>query len=161
MRVGIGYDVHQLQAERKLVLGGVQIPFEKGLLGHSDADVLIHAIIDAMLGALALGDIGKHFPDSDDRYKGISSMELLEKVFKLIHQKGWHIGNVDSVIMAEKPKLGTYIQEMIGNIAENLQVDPVQVSVKATTTEKLGFIGREEGIAAQAIVTLTRHQHQD
>ncbi len=161
MRVGIGYDVHQLQAERKLILGGVQIPFDKGLLGHSDADVLIHAIIDAMLGALALGDIGKYFPDSDARYKGISSMDLLEKVFKLIQQKGWHIGNIDSVIMAEKPKLGPYIPEMIGNIAKSLQIEPEQASVKATTTEKLGFVGREEGIAAQAIVTLTRHQNLD
>ncbi len=161
MRVGIGFDVHRLQENRKLVLGGVEIPFDKGLLGHSDADVLIHAIIDALLGALALGDIGKHFPDSDVRYLDISSIDLLDRVFERIQDMDWAIGNIDSVVMAERPKIGQYIPEMSENISKCLQVKPSQVSIKATTTEQLGFVGREEGIAAQAIVLLIRNQSPD
>lgn len=156
IRVGIGYDVHQLQKNRKLVLGGVSIPFEKGLSGHSDADVLVHAVIDALLGALALGDIGQHFPDTDSRYRDISSITLLEQVFGLIREKNWSIGNVDAVIMAEQPKLNPYLADMSKEIASCLSVQPDQVSIKATTTEKLGFVGREEGIAAQAVILLIR-----
>lgn len=156
MRIGTGFDVHQLQENRKLILGGVNIPYSKGLLGHSDADVLIHAIIDALLGALALGDIGKLFPDSDEQYKGIDSIKLLEEVICLIREKGWTVGNIDSTIMAEQPKLMPYISTMTENVSNCLGIQPEQVSIKATTTEKLGFVGREEGIAAQAVVILTR-----
>jgi 2-C-methyl-D-erythritol 2,4-cyclodiphosphate synthase len=157
MRIGIGYDVHQMQEGRELILGGVSIPCNKGLLGHSDADVLVHAIIDALLGALAMGDIGVLFPDSDNRYKGVSSIELLDQVFERIMQKGWSVGNIDAVIMAEKPKLRPFISEMSERIAHCLRVETAQISIKATTTEKLGFIGREEGIASQAVALLVKH----
>jgi len=151
-RVGIGYDVHRLVVERPLILGGVEIPHEFGLLGHSDADVLTHAICDALLGALALGDIGRHFPDTDARFKGISSLILLQHVAALIHEQGYHVGNIDAVIIAERPKLKDYIEHMRANIAESCKVSTAQVSVKATTTERLGFCGREEGVAAEAVV---------
>ena len=154
IRVGIGYDVHALVEGRPLILGGVEIPHDRGLLGHSDADVLIHAIMDSLLGALALGDIGAHFPDHDVRYRGISSLELLEQVMKLIQAQGYRIGNMDSIIVAQQPKLAPFIQQMRVNLARVMQIDETCVSVKATTTERLGFAGREEGIAAQAIVSL-------
>lgn len=156
MRIGIGYDVHALQEERSLILGGVTIPFEKGLRGHSDADVLIHAIIDALLGAAALGDIGCLFPDDDSRYRDISSLVLLADVFARIRVAGWEIANIDAVIMAERPKLRPFIPEMITNISQCLQLKPNQVSIKATTTEKLGFVGAEKGIAAQAVTLLNQ-----
>jgi 2-C-methyl-D-erythritol 2,4-cyclodiphosphate synthase len=139
-----------------LILGGVEIPYERGLLGHSDADVLIHALMDALLGALALGDIGTHFPDHDDRYAGISSLYLLEKVVKLIQDQGYCIGNIDTVIVAERPKLASYILQMRLNLAQALSIEPEKVSVKATTTERLGFEGRGEGIGAEAIVSLEK-----
>jgi 2-C-methyl-D-erythritol 2,4-cyclodiphosphate synthase len=154
IKVGIGYDVHALVEGRPLILGGVEIPYDRGLLGHSDADVLIHAIMDSLLGALALGDIGAHFPDHDPQYQGISSITLLEHVVKLIQEKGYCIGNVDSIIVAQRPKLAPYIAEMRMNIAKVLSVEESCVSVKATTTERLGFEGREEGISSQAIVSL-------
>lgn len=154
MRVGIGYDVHRLVSGRPLVLGGVTIPFEKGLLGHSDADVLVHAIMDAMLGALALGDIGRHFPDNNPEYAGISSLLLLERVNRLIAEKGYGVGNIDAVIAAERPRLSPYIDSMRENIARVLSVHREAVGVKATTTEGLGFCGRGEGIAAQAVALL-------
>lgn len=153
-RVGHGYDVHKLAEGRKLIIGGVEIPHSKGLLGHSDADVLAHAICDALLGAAALGDIGKHFPDNDDRYKGADSLILLEKVCELIRNKGYEISNVDSTILAQAPKLRPYIDEMRSKLAKAMQLDIDEVSVKATTEEKLGFTGREEGIAAHAVVLL-------
>jgi 2-C-methyl-D-erythritol 2,4-cyclodiphosphate synthase len=156
IRVGIGYDVHALAEGRRLILGGVEVPYERGLLGHSDADVLIHALMDALLGALALGDIGTHFPDHDDRYAGISSLYLLEKVVKLIQDQGYCIGNIDTVIVAERPKLASYILQMRHNLAQALSVEPEKVSVKATTTERLGFEGRGEGIGAEAIVSLEK-----
>jgi len=156
MRVGIGYDAHQLVTGKDLVLGGVKIPHEKGLLGHSDADVLIHSIMDAILGAAALGDIGGHFPDTDEEYKGISSLELLKRVAKLLEEHRFVIENIDSTIIAENPKLKPYFQEMTENIAKALELNVDQVSVKATTEERLGFTGREEGIAAQAICSLTK-----
>ena len=156
VRVGMGYDVHKLTEERKLILCGVNIPFEKGLLGHSDADVAVHALMDAMLGAAAMGDIGRHFPDTDERYKGISSMILLKKVKELIDQKGYTVGNVDITIMAQKPKLAPYIEEMRKNVAGVLKLEIGDVNVKATTTEKLGFVGREEGIAAEAVCIINR-----
>ena len=151
MRVGMGYDVHKLVEERELILGGVNIPHTLGLLGHSDADVLLHAIMDALLGAAALGDIGKHFPDTDEKYKGISSLKLLEHVGKLIEQEGYVIENIDATVIAQKPKLRPYIEEMEENIAKTLHIEKEQINVKATTEERLGFTGREEGIAAQAI----------
>ena len=154
MRVGMGYDVHKLVENRKLILGGVEIPYEYGLLGHSDADVLIHAIMDALLGAAALGDIGKHFPDTDDRYKGISSMILLEETYKLMNEKGYKIGNVDAIIMTEQPKMAPHIPTMRHNIAEALHCDVTQINVKATRGEKLGFVGRGEGIVSQAVCLL-------
>ena len=154
-RVGIGYDVHTLVEGRALVLGGVMIPHERGLLGHSDADVLLHAIMDAMLGSLALGDIGKHFPDSDERYQGISSLKLLAIVAGMINDNGYKVNNLDSIVVAQRPKIAPYITEMQENIARVLEVDVNTISVKATTTERLGFEGREEGISAQAIVSLT------
>ena len=156
MRVGIGYDAHQLVAGRDLVLGGVKIPHEKGLLGHSDADVLIHSIMDAIFGAASLGDIGQHFPDTDAEYKGISSLELLRRVAKLLEEHRYVVENIDSTIIAENPKLKPYFQEMAENIAKALELNVDQVSVKATTEEGLGFTGREEGIAAQAICSLTK-----
>ena len=142
MRVGMGYDVHKLVEERELILGGVNIPHTLGLLGHSDADVLLHAIMDALLGAAALGDIGKHFPDTDEKYKGISSLKLLEHVGKLIEQEGYVIENIDATVIAQKPKLRPYIEEMQENIAKTLHIEKKQINVKATTEERLGFTGR-------------------
>lgn len=156
MRTGLGYDVHKLVKGRKLILGGVEIPHTLGLLGHSDADVLIHAIMDALLGAAALGDIGRHFPDTDETYKGISSMKLLAHVGGLIEQEGYFIENIDAVIIAQKPKLRPYIDEMERNIADILKLEKNQVNVKATTEEGLGFTGSEEGISSQAICSLGR-----
>ena len=156
MRIGEGYDVHRLVQERKLILGGVEIPYEKGLLGHSDADALLHALMDAMLGALALGDIGKHFPDTDPRYKGIDSRELLRHTAALIKEKGWQLGNADMTIIAQAPKMAPHIQTMRENIAADLDTDIDNISVKATTEEKLGFTGAGEGIAARAVVLLRR-----
>lgn len=155
-RVGLGYDVHQLVEGRKLILGGVEIEHTRGLLGHSDADVLVHAIMDAMLGALALGDIGKWFPDTDEKYKGADSIGLLAEVGALIAEKGYEVGNIDAVIVAQAPKCAPHIDAMRENIAETLGVDRDQVSVKATTEEKLGFTGRQEGIAAKAVVLLVK-----
>ncbi|MBL0389431.1 2-C-methyl-D-erythritol 2,4-cyclodiphosphate synthase [Tumebacillus sp. ITR2] len=154
MRIGMGYDVHELVENRPLILGGITIPHEKGLLGHSDADVLLHAVKDAILGALALGDIGLHFPDTDERFKGADSVKLLTHVWSLATERGYVLGNLDCVIMAQRPKLRPYIDEMRGVLARELGADLDQVNVKATTTEKLGFVGREEGIAAQAVVLL-------
>ena len=156
MRIGEGYDVHRLTENRRLVLGGVEIPYEKGLLGHSDADALLHALMDAMLGALALGDIGKHFPDTDERYKGIDSRELLRHTAALIHEKGWELGNADMTLIAQAPKMAPHIQTMRANIAADLGTDIDNISVKATTEEKLGFTGAGEGIAARAVVLLKR-----
>ena len=155
MRIGMGYDVHRLVEGRKLIMGGVEIPYEKGLLGHSDADVLLHAISDALLGAAALGDIGKHFPDSDPAYKGISSLILLKKVGELLTQKGFLIENIDATIIAQAPKMRPYIDDMRKNIAEALDIQAEQVNVKATTEEGLGFTGSGEGISSQAICMLT------
>ena len=155
MRVGMGYDVHKLVPERKLILGGVEIPHTLGLLGHSDADVLLHAIMDALLGAAALGDIGKHFPDTDMAYKGISSMKLLEEVRTLVEKAGYVIDNIDATVMAQKPKLRPFIPEMEKKIAQCLQIAEDQINIKATTEEGLGFTGREEGIAAQAICAIS------
>jgi 2-C-methyl-D-erythritol 4-phosphate cytidylyltransferase/2-C-methyl-D-erythritol 2,4-cyclodiphosphate synthase len=155
-RMGIGYDVHRLVEGRKLIIGGVEIPYPQGLEGHSDADVLLHAIKDAMLGAAGLGDIGRHFPDSDVQYKGISSLVLLTKVRDLISQQGWQVNNVDAIVIAEKPKLAPFIALMNHTIAAALGVETDRVNIKATTTEGLGFTGRREGIASQAIVSLAR-----
>lgn len=151
MHIGTGYDVHRLVPDRKLILGGVEIPYEKGLLGHSDADVLLHAISDALLGAAALGDIGKHFPDSDPKYKGADSLKLLSEVGKMLEENCFIIENIDSTILCQAPKLRPFIDEMRQNIADALEIDVSQVSVKATTEEGLGFTGAGEGIAAQAI----------
>lgn len=156
MRIGIGYDVHKLVEGRKLIIGGVEIPHEKGLLGHSDADVLLHTISDAILGALALGDIGKFFPDTDDKYKGANSLELLKEVGCMISKKGYIVGNIDSIIMAQAPKMAPHIDQMRKNIANALGIDVSQVGVKATTTENLGFEGRKEGISSQAVVLLEK-----
>ena len=152
LRVGMGYDVHQLVAERKLIIGGVEIPHEKGLLGHSDADVLLHAIMDALIGAIGEGDIGKHFPDTDEKYKGISSMSLLQHVGVLLEEKKASIHNIDATIIAQRPKMAPYVQDMKVNIAEALKIQVSQVNIKATTEEKLGFTGNEQGISSQAIV---------
>ncbi len=154
MRIGTGYDVHRLTEGRKLILGGVTVPYERGLAGHSDADVLLHAIMDALLGACALGDIGKHFPDTDPAYKDADSRELLRRVEALIAAKGLLISNIDSTVIAQRPKLAPYIEEMRANIAHDLKIDIAQVSVKATTEEGLGFTGAGEGIAAQAVCLL-------
>ncbi len=154
MRIGMGYDVHRLVAERKLILGGVEIPWEKGLLGHSDADVLLHAIMDALLGASALGDIGKHFPDTDPSYRGISSMELLKRVAELLSEKRFRVQNIDATIIAQAPKMRPHIDSMCQNIAGALQIDCDRVNVKATTEEGLGFTGNGEGICAQAVCLL-------
>jgi 2-C-methyl-D-erythritol 2,4-cyclodiphosphate synthase len=156
MRIGHGYDVHQLVEGRKLILGGVDIPWEKGLLGHSDADVLLHAISDAILGAIGEGDIGKHFPDTDPRYKGADSLKLLEHVMNLAREKGYRLGNVDATIVAQRPKLAPSIPQMRENIARTLGAEADRVNVKATTTEQLGFAGRGEGIAAYAVALLER-----
>ena len=155
IRVGQGFDVHQLVAGRKLVIGGVEIAHDKGLLGHSDADVLLHAICDALLGAAALGDIGKHFPDSDPKYKGIDSRELLRHVAALLKERGFAASNVDATIVAQAPRMASYIPKMVENISADLAIAPGCVNVKATTTEKLGFTGRAEGIAAQAICLIS------
>lgn len=155
MRIGTGYDVHRLTEDRKLIIGGVDIPYEKGLLGHSDADVLLHAVMDALLGAAALGDIGAHFPDSDDAYRGISSIKLLERVAEILADNNYIIENIDSTVIAQKPKLSPHIQAMRKNIADALGIDVSRVSVKATTEEGLGFTGSGEGIAAQASALLT------
>lgn len=155
MRIGMGYDVHRLVEGRDLIMGGVKIPYEKGLLGHSDADVLLHAISDALLGAAALGDIGKHFPDTDPAYKGISSLLLLEKVGELLEEKGYLIENIDATIIAQAPKMRPFIDNMRENIAKALGITPEQVNVKATTEEGLGFTGSGEGISSQAICLLT------
>lgn len=154
MRIGIGYDVHRLVEGRKLILGGVTITHEKGLLGHSDADVLVHAICDALLGAAGLGDIGRHFPDSDLRYKDANSLDLLAAALVLVRQKGWRVNNVDATVIAEQPKLAPHIATMRANVAEVLDVDADAVNLKATTTEGLGFAGRQEGIAAMSVVSL-------
>ncbi len=154
MRVGMGYDVHRLVEGRKLILGGVEIPYEKGLLGHSDADVLIHAIMDALLGAAALGDIGKHFPDTDPQYKGISSVELLKHVAKLLDENNYVIENIDATVIAQKPKLRPYMEEMTKNIAGALGIEENRLNLKATTEEGLGFTGTGEGMASQAICSL-------
>ena len=155
MRIGQGYDVHKLVEGRKLILGGVEIPYEKGLLGHSDADVLVHAVMDALLGAAALGDIGQHFPDTDPEYEGISSIELLKKVGELLEEKGYVVENIDATIIAQRPKLLNYRPKMAENIAAALHLDVSRVSVKATTEEGLGFTGKGEGISSQAICLLT------
>ena len=154
MRVGMGYDVHRLVEGRDLILGGVTIPYEKGLLGHSDSDVLLHAIMDALLGAAALGDIGKHFPDTDDKYKGISSIKLLEHVGELLEEHNYQIVNLDATIIAQRPKMAPYIPQMVKNVAETLHIDESQVNIKATTEEGLGFTGTGEGISSQAICSL-------
>lgn len=151
MRIGMGYDVHRLVENRKLILGGVEIPYEKGLLGHSDADVLLHAIMDALLGAAALGDIGKHFPDTDPAYKGISSILMLEHVGRLLEKEGIRIGNIDATVIAQRPKLAPYVMNMRENIAKALSIDIDQINVKATTEEGLGFTGEGLGIASNAI----------
>lgn len=156
MRIGMGYDVHRLAKNRKMIIGGVEIPYEKGLLGHSDADVLLHAIMDALLGAAALGDIGKHFPDTDPAYEGISSMKLLEKVGQLLEDNRYVIENIDATIIAQKPKMRPYIDTMRENIAGALGIELFQVNVKATTEEGLGFTGAMEGISSQAICMLQR-----
>lgn len=153
-RVGHGYDVHRLVENRALILGGVKIPYERGLLGHSDADVLLHAVMDAVLGALALGDIGKHFPDTDERYRGIDSLRLCEAVASLMKETGYKIGNIDATVIAQRPKLAPYISEMKKKIAAAFSCDESQVNVKATTEEGLGFTGRGEGISAHAVCLL-------
>jgi 2-C-methyl-D-erythritol 2,4-cyclodiphosphate synthase len=155
-RIGIGYDVHRLVDGRKLIIGGADIPYEKGLLGHSDADVLLHAICDALLGAAGLGDIGKHFPDTDQRYKGIASIELLAEVNRLLEEKGFRVNNIDATIVAERPKLAPHIPQMTANIVNAVNVDKGAVNVKATTTEGLGFAGKGEGMAAYAVCTIAR-----
>lgn len=157
-RIGNGYDVHRLTEGRKLFLGGIEIPSEKGLLGHSDADVLIHALCDALLGALALGDIGRHFPDNDPAYKNIDSKVLLRKVYELIDKEGYEINNIDSIIILESPKLSGYIPEMRKTIAGILNCDGEQISIKATTSEKIGFVGRQEGAAAFSTVLLIQKE---
>lgn len=156
MRIGMGYDVHQLVADRKLIIGGIEIPNEIGLLGHSDADVLVHAIMDAILGALALGDIGKHFPDTDMEYKDIDSCELLLKVNELINKHGYKVGNIDSVVALQAPKIGKYIPSMQTKLAKVLGIEENQISIKATTTEHLGFVGRSEGASSYAVCLLEK-----
>lgn len=154
MRIGHGYDVHRLEIGRKLILGGVHIPYEKGLSGHSDADVLVHAVMDALLGAAALGDIGQHFPDTDERFRGADSIGLLREVFRLITEEGYHIGNIDATIIAQAPKLSPYLPQMIQNIAVACCIEPTQINVKATTEEQLGFTGEKLGIAAHSVCLL-------
>ena len=157
MRIGFGYDVHQFSPDRKLWLGGIEVPYDKGLLGHSDADVVIHALCDALLGAAGLRDIGYYFPDSDAAFKDIRSTILLERTLSLLKERGWSVGNADSVVMAQKPKLLPYMPQMRANLARLMEVEEADVCVKATTTEQLGFTGREEGIAAQAAVLICRN----
>lgn len=154
MRVGHGYDVHRLVEGRKLILGGVDVPHTLGLLGHSDADVLTHAVMDALLGAAALGDIGRHFPDTDPAYAGVDSLKLLDHVVALLKAHGWRVGNVDATILAQRPKLAPYLEQMRDNLAAHMRVDREQVNVKATTEEKLGFTGAQEGMAAHAVCLL-------
>lgn len=154
MRIGIGYDVHKLVENRPLIIGGITIPYKKGLLGHSDADVLTHAIIDSMLGALSLGDIGKYFPDNDPKYKNISSIKLLSYINEIIIKKGYHLGNIDSIIIAESPKFSPYIYQMRKTISNTLKVNINLIGIKATTEEGLGFTGKKEGIAAQSVCLL-------
>ena len=154
MRIGLGYDVHKLVENRKLILGGVEIPYEKGLLGHSDADVLLHAIMDSLLGACALGDIGKHFPDTDDRFKGISSIKVLEETANLIKSKGYAVNNIDATIIAQKPKMLPHIELMRKNIATALNINIDQINIKATTEEGLGFTGEGLGISSQSIASV-------
>ncbi|MEJ5211325.1 MAG: 2-C-methyl-D-erythritol 2,4-cyclodiphosphate synthase [Burkholderiales bacterium] len=156
IRIGQGFDVHALVEGRKLILGGVEIPFPLGLEGHSDADVLLHAICDALLGAAALGDIGRHFPDTDPQYRGIDSRRLLRRVRGVLAEEGWRVGNVDATVVAQAPRLAPYIPDMVRHIAADLEVAEECVNVKATTTEKLGFTGRGQGIAAQAVCLITR-----
>ena len=156
MRIGIGYDVHKLVENRDLIIGGVKVPYEKGLLGHSDADVLTHAVMDSILGALALGDIGKHFPDTDEKYKGADSIKLLEYVNHLIKGKGYKINNVDCTIIAQSPKMAPHIEKMRENFAKALDTDIDNINVKATTEEGLGFTGSKEGIAAQSVCTVVK-----
>jgi len=156
MRIGQSIDIHQLVAGRKLVLGGVEIPYELGLKGHSDADVLLHAIIESIIGAMGLGDIGKHFPDTDPKYKGISSMILLEHTYQLMEKEGYEIGNIDSIIMCEQPKMAPHIMKMRENVARVLHCEITQVNIKATRGEKLGFVGRGEGIVSQSVVLLNK-----
>ena len=153
-RIGIGYDVHRLEKGREFILGGIKVPFDKGPLGHSDGDVLIHAICDALLGALALGDIGKHFPDTDEEFKNINSKILLEKTINMIRFYGYEISNIDSTVCLQKPKISSHIPDMVQSLSRVLNVDPHQVSIKATTTEKLGFVGEEKGISAYAVALL-------
>ena len=158
MRIGHGYDVHKLVEGRALILGGVNIPWEKGLLGHSDADVLVHAVMDALLGAAGLGDIGKHFPDTDPAYAGADSLKLLEHVTALLAQEGWQVGNVDTTILAQRPKLAPHIPQMRDNLAARMGIAPSQVNVKATTEEGLGFTGAGEGMAAHAVCLLVKQE---
>lgn len=156
MKIGFGYDVHQIVEGRKMIIGGIEIPSEKGLLGHSDADVLVHAIMDSILGALALGDIGKHFPDTDMKYKDISSIYLLSEVYKLMNELGYKIGNIDGTIVAQKPKMAPYIEAMRGKIANTLNMSIEDINIKATTTEWLGFVGKEEGISSYSVCLLKK-----
>ena len=156
MRIGSGYDVHRLAEGRKLILGGVEIPYEKGLLGHSDADVLVHAVMDALLGAAAIGDIGRHFPDNDEQYKNISSLLLLEKVSLLLKERGYNTINIDATVIAQRPKLAPYIEQMVKNMADVLGVPCDSINIKATTEEGLGFTGSGEGIAAQAVCLIEK-----
>lgn len=156
MRIGFGYDVHQLVEERKLIIGGIHIPYDKGLLGHSDADVLVHAIMDSILGALALGDIGKHFPDTDMKYKDISSIILLSQVYEIMNKEGYTIGNIDGTVAAQRPKLAPYIDSMRKIIGNTLNTPIENINIKATTTEKLGFVGREEGISSYCVCLLKK-----
>lgn len=158
MRIGHGYDVHKLAEGRKLILGGVEIPYEKGLLGHSDADVLTHALMDALLGAAGLGDIGRHFPDSDPAYSGADSLKLLDRVVELLEGQGWQVGNADITVIAQRPKLAPYIPQMRDKLAARMKAAPEQVNVKATTEEGLGFTGSGEGIAAHAVALLIERE---
>jgi len=157
-RIGIGFDVHAFADNRKLIIGGVDIPFEKGLAGHSDADVLLHAISDALLGSISAGDIGQHFPDTDPKYKNANSLTLLKHVYELVQRKGYSLGNIDAVITAQRPKLATHIPLMRKNISDILQTEIENISIKATTTEKLGFVGREEGLSAFASVLIIKNK---
>lgn len=158
MRIGFGYDVHQLVEDRELIIGGIKIPFEKGLLGHSDADVLVHAIMDSILGALALGDIGKHFPDTDNQYKDISSIELLSRVYGIMEKSGYTIGNIDATIVAQRPKIAPYIESMRKIVSDTLHMSIDDINIKATTTEWLGFVGREEGISSYSVCIINKNK---
>lgn len=158
MRIGFGYDVHQLVEDRELIIGGIKIPFEKGLLGHSDADVLVHAIMDSILGALALGDIGKHFPDTDNQYKDISSIELLSRVYRIMEESGYSIGNIDATIVAQRPKIAPYIESMRKMVSDTLHMSIDDINIKATTTEWLGFVGREEGISSYSVCIINKNK---